>query len=488
MYRNVKYLSRLVYQLLTFRRAEQKLMTPKASQGDIVQFTREVFDLFTDTAKKHNIHYKFEAQKPKIDGWFDWEKVEEILVNIIDNAFKYTPDGGTIKVKITLSETDFEDASSVKISIEDNGIGISKENLDHIFERFYYSSTSPHFNRLSSGLGLALTKRLVELHHGSIDVKSKLGVGSVFQIKLPLGKSYLNDDEIISDISETVHFQWLVNDKSDDLIKYQEESEKNVQKSTDFDRPLVLIVEDDDEMRTYLRKSLSQKYQIAEAKDGQEGFEKTKKLLPNIVISDVIMPNLDGIEMCRLLKEEISTSHIPIVLLTAKSEIEAKVKGIEVGADDYIEKPFHFRFLDARIKNILKSREKLREKYRRELILEPEEIEVTSTDEKLLIDIRKVVEEHLTDPDLDVQHLCNEIGISRTNLFIKLKALTGYSPSEFIKTIRLEKAAQYLIKSDKTISEIAYLVGYMYPKYFSTCFHQYSGMTPSEYRSKNKLT
>jgi len=484
MHRNVKYLSRLVYQLLSFRRAEQKRMKLKASQGDLVLFVREVFELFSETARKHNIDYRFNAQSTPIEGWFDWEKLEEIMVNIIDNAFKYTPDNGQICVNLSLLDRESGSGSDVQISVEDTGIGISEDNLAHIFERFYHASGGQHSNQLSSGLGLALAKRLIELHHGIITVHSKEGKGSRFKIKLPLGRAHLNDDEIITDISETPHFHRLMDATDEDLIYTEEKPLMVIDKKSGSDQALILIVEDDNELRAYLRKSLTKKYRIAEAKDGKEGLEKAKKLLPNIIISDVVMPNLDGIEMCRQLKEDITTSHVPIILLTARSAIESKIEGIETGADDYIEKPFHFRFLDARIKNILKSREKLRERYRKELILEPEAISVTSTDEKFLMNIRRVVEEHLSDSDLEVRQLSSEVGFSRTNLFIKLKALTGYSPNEFIKTIRLEKASQYLRKSDLTISEIAYQVGFKYPKYFSTCYHQQYGMTPSEYRER----
>ncbi|MGC9364047.1 MAG: hybrid sensor histidine kinase/response regulator transcription factor [Fidelibacterota bacterium] len=485
MYRNVKYLTRLVYQLLTFRRAEQKRMTLKASQGDLIQFAREVFELFAESARKHHIDYRFEAQVSPLNGWFDWEKLEEILINIIDNAFKYTPDNGRICVKIA-PDDDAPD-SWVEISVKDSGVGISAKNLEHLFERFYYAGNGQHTSRLSSGLGLALTKRLVELHHGRILVESQEGCGSTFRIQLPVSREKLSDDEIITDISETAHFHRIVEAGSEDPVVSEDTVEKTADSKDVAERPLVLLVEDDSELRAYLRKSLSQKYRIAEARDGAKGFEKARMLVPNIIISDVIMPNLDGIEMCRRLKDEITTSHIPIILLTAKATIEAKIQGIETGADDYIEKPFHFRFLNARIKNILKSREKLRERYRKELILEPEEVSVTSTDEKLLMSIRKLVEARLDDPTLEVGHLAVETGLSRTNLFIKLKALTGYSPGEFIRTIRLEKAAQYLEKSDMTVSEIAYAVGFKYPKYFSTCFHQYFGRTPSEYREQVEI-
>ncbi|MCK4385388.1 MAG: response regulator [candidate division Zixibacteria bacterium] len=486
MHRNVKYLSRLVYQLLSFRRAEQKRMKLKASQGDLVLFVRELFDLFSDTAQKHNIDYRFNTQSTPIEGWFDWGKLEEIMVNIIDNAFKYTPDNGQISVNLALLDNKPEDGSDVQISVEDTGIGISEANLLHIFERFYHASGGSHSSQLSSGLGLALAKRLIELHHGEITVDSTEGKGSRFKIKLPLGRSHLNNDEIITDISETPHFHRLMDSTDEYLIYTEDQSSTVIDKKSGSDQALILIVEDDNELRAYLRKSLTKRYRIAEAKDGKEGLEKANKLLPGIIISDVVMPNLDGIEMCRQLKENITTSHIPIILLTARSAIESKIEGIETGADDYIEKPFHFRFLDVRIKNILKSREKLRERYRKELILEPEEISVTSTDEKFLIKIRSVVEERLSNPDLEIRHLSSEAGLSRTNLFMKLKALTGYSPNEFIKTIRLEKASQFLRKTDMTISEIAYEVGFKYPKYFSTCYSRQFGMTPSEYRQQNR--
>ena len=486
MHRNVKYLLRLIHQLLTFRRAEQGREGLKVSRGDLIQFVREVFEIFNETARKHHIVYQFNADARSIEGWFDWEKLEEILVNIIDNAFKYTPERGNITVSLAKTNATENGPAQVVFTVTDTGLGISRENLGHIFERFFHSRNSLHSSQISSGIGLALTKRLVELHHGAITVNSQEGQGSQFTVTLPLDRDFYSDDEIISNIAETAHYRLLMRapEEPDQSIKEQPAVLPEVTTSTES--PLILLVEDNEEFRTYLRKTLARKYRIAEAGDGTEGIALAKKLIPNIIISDVMMPHTDGIELCRQLKNEVATSHIPIILLTAKTAIEHKIEGIETGADDYIEKPFHFRFLDARIKNILKSREKLRERYRRELILEPNKVTAASADEKFLMTIRGVVTERLSDPQLEIKHLASEAGLSRTNLFLKLKALTRYTPQEFIKTIRLEQAAQLLRKTDLTVSEIAYRVGFKYPKYFSTCFLQQYRLKPSEYRKSNQ--
>jgi len=495
MYRNVKYLLRLTTQLLTFRRAEQGCEVLKVTNGDLVQFVREVFEIFQDTAHKHHIAYKFETSPDIIENWFDWEKLEEILVNIIDNAFKYTPDNGSITVNLATTGSVENDPPQVHITVTDTGPGISPENMQHIFERFFQSRAGLRSGRSSSGIGLALTKKLVELHHGNITITSPAkdspsagqeARGSRVSITLPLGRKFYQESEIIANITETAHYRSLTNKSEPTEAPSKDQTGMMPDVITNAHSPLILLVEDNVEFRTYLRKTLARKYRIAEAEDGQEGLAAAHKLLPNIIISDVIMPKMDGVELCRQLKSDLATNHIPIILLTAKTAVESKIEGLETGADDYIEKPFHFRFLDARIKNILKSREKLRERYRRDLILEPTKISVESADEKFLMKIRNIITERLSDPDLTIKHLASEAGLSRTNLFLKLKALTGLTPQEFIKTIRLEQAAQLLHKTDLTVNEIAYQVGFKYPKYFSTCFqHQYR-QTPSDYR-KNHL-
>ncbi len=484
MYRNVKYLLRLVHQLLNFRKAERGKMELKASKGDMVQFAREVFELFGEMARKHQINYQFHSNIEVLKGWFDWEKIEEILVNLIDNAFKYTPDNGEIGIHLDHTPSDNRESGNLTIRVSDSGMGIGPEQIKHIFERFYQPREGHHSRQISSGLGLALTKRLVELHHGQIRVESQEGRGSCFTVILPLGKAHLAGHEIISDFSENSHFHspiaLPVDEFTSDTTQQTDPDNENRQ-IEDF---RVLIVEDDGELRTYIGNALSRKYKITLAKDGQEGVELAKKILPDLIISDVMMPVIDGLELCRQLKSDFTTSHIPIILLTAKTMIEHKIEGIETGADDYIEKPFHFRFLEARIKNLLKSREKLRERYRKELLLEPAAVIATSADEKFLKKIREFIETNMANPELDVKILTRELGMSRTMLFVKLKELVGFTPAELIKVIRLEKAAQFLIKTDLTIGEIADKVGFSYSKYFSTCFLEKFKMTPTEYRSR----
>ncbi|MBN2357234.1 response regulator, partial [candidate division KSB1 bacterium] len=482
MQRNVKYLLRLVHQLLSFRRAEQGHLQLKVSRGDVVQFVREVHELFRDSAKKHQIDYLFSSNPDRIEGWFDWEKVEEIVVNLLDNAFKFTPDRGKINVMVEQGRAD-KGGGTVRICVTDTGMGVPEDKRNQIFDRFYHGKPGLHPNQVGSGLGLALSKRLAELHHGTITVQSDEGKGSCFTVTLPLGKSHLRPEEIISDISETHHFQSLLQLPVKESLSARRQGVSWSSQPAKSDKPLVLVVEDDDELRAYMRKTLSGSYRIVEAGDGREGLEMAGKFIPHIIISDVMMPHLDGIELCRLIKDDLVTSHIPVILLTAQDALEYKIEGMETGADDYIEKPFHFRFLDARIKNILKTREMLRQQVQRELLLEPTGVPVVSADEKFLEKIKSIVEEKLSDAELDVQHLSSAIGISRTMLFVKLKELTGYSPKEFIRILRLKKGAQFLKNTDYTIAEIAYQVGFKYPKYFSTSFQQQFGKTPTEYRA-----
>ncbi len=481
MQRNVQYLLRLVHQLLAFRRAEQGHLELKVSSGDIVQFAEEIYELFTDTAQRRRITYHFSSASPTVIGWFDWEKIEEIFINLLDNAFKYTPDHGKITLRLETVPSANGDAR-VLLQVDDNGVGIAADKLDKVFDRFYRGER-PHAGHISSGLGLALTKKLVELHHGTILVESQEGRGSCFKVLLPLGKQYFHAEEIIEDISETSHFRSL-QDVAIDLGAEEKPARiAYLPTSMESDKALILLVEDDRELRTYMRKTLSAHYRVVEAEDGCQGWELAQKILPNIVICDVIMPHMDGIELCRRIKNTMATSHIPVILLTAQETLEMKITGMDIGADDYIEKPFHFRFLLARIKNILTSRQKLREKFQRELLLEPAAVPTLSAEEDFLARLKAMVEEKLADADLDVQQLAVAIGLSRTMLFVKLKELTGYSPKEFIRIMRLKKAAQLLKNTDDTISEIAYRVGFKYPKHFGVSFRKYFGKTPSQYRS-----
>ena len=481
MYRNVRYLMRLVQQLLFFRRIENGRLVLKTTQGNLVEFTRRVFELFTDSARKRQIDYRFICKEETIEGWFDWERLEEILVNLIDNAMKYTPGNGRISVELDRKPGGTE--QSVRLRVRDSGVGISDDEIEHIFERFYRARDGHHSIQASSGLGLALTKKLVEMHNGTINVESRTGEGCLFTVNLPLQSAPSGLE--VSTEGSSGH---LIDLKITDLDMDWEAGEKTLRDPEKQDRMVILIVEDDSELRTYMKKMLAKKFTIIEAKDGQEGLDTATSLMPNLIISDVLMPHLDGIQMCKKIKSQISTSHIPVILLSARSEVEDKIQGMEFGADDYIEKPFHFRFLDARINNILSSREMLRDRYRRELIVEPGQVKAFSGDEKLLVQIRDYVEEHLSDSDLGVNDLAFHVGVSRTMMFMKLKELIGYSPQEFIKVIRLKKAAQMLQKTDYTVSEIAYRVGFKYPKYFSTCFLQEYGKTPSEYRDADSIT
>lgn len=483
MYRNVRYLMRLVQQLLCFRRIEHGSMALKVSAGDLVAFSRRVFDLFAENARKHKIDYQFITESDSITGWFDWVKIEEILVNLIDNALKYTPDRGTVWVKL-FTKTVSTGHQVAVIKVMDSGIGISKDQIPHIFERFYHNRDEHDKKEASSGLGLALTKKLVEMHSGTIRVESEADQGSCFIIALPLGKDHFSTDQVMTQAVEPSYLQNQNILENESLLS--EEPSIVPSENTESDRTLILLVEDNGELRSYLKKSLSKKYAVAEARDGEEGSKIALDLMPHLIISDVLMPRKDGLELCAELKQQSATSHIPIILLTARNDVESKIKGIEYGADDYIEKPFHFRFLEARIINLLKSRQTLRERYRNELIMEPEKVKAFSHDEKLLLQIRNFVEEHLAEPELGVNHLTSQLGLSRTMLFVKLKALIGYSPQEYIRVLRLKKAAQMLLRTDYTISEIAYQVGFKYPKYFSTCFQQEYGKTPSEYREDTR--
>ncbi len=469
MYRNAQRLLELINQLLDFRKLDTNRLSLEISQADLSLFLKEIISSFTFSAREHDIALSFDATHQFSTAWFDKDKLQKIVTNLISNALKFTPPGG--KVKLSLSRTD---SGNAIIKVIDTGRGIPQEKLDKIFSRFYQVNDVADKYTGGTGIGLTLTKEMVELHRGKIRVESQPDKGTSFTVEFPVEKSAYKVHEVKEYLQITENEQ----------EEYVEEIEN---KSQSGGLPLVLVVDDVADIRNYIRIELQNLYKIEESSNGKEALEKAEKLIPDLIVSDVMMPEMDGIKLCQLLKNNPDTSHIPVILLTAKSTEEHTAAGLKSGADDYVSKPFNMKLLAIRIKNLIDSRNLLRKRFRSEISLEPEEITITPVDADFLKQAMKIVEENMDNPDFNNQFFVREMRMGRTSIYKKLKGLTGQTINEFIRTVRLKRAAQLLVQNSATISEIAYTVGFKTPAYFSHCFHQQFKITPTEYLEKNKL-
>ena len=412
--------------------------------------------------------------------YFDADKLEKILTNLLSNAFKYTPEKGEVNGQISMTSRGRDkDQDFLNIKISDSGPGIPAELVNKIFDRFYQVEGSWQHSG-GTGIGLSLTRELVVLQHGQIKVESAEGKGSTFTIVLPLGKDHLDGREYILRAGENLEDTDVANvvlvsgsyvnrDPDEDGIEEQDGKAR------------ILVVEDSEDVRAHLFENLEDQFTIQEAGDGEEGLSLAVDTVPDLVITDLMMPRMDGVELCKRLKSDERTSHIPVIMLTAKAAIENKIEGLETGADAYMTKPFNMQELQTRLKSLIEQRKMLRERFTRETDIGPSDIAVTSVDEKFLKKAIKIIEDNLGDCDFDVTALTGEIGMSRMQLFRKLKALTNQSPSEFIRTIRLKRAAQLIKKKFGNVAEITYEVGFNNLSYFAKCFRELYGVPPSEY-------
>lgn len=428
-----------------------------ASEGDIIQFVRDTISDFKELSENQHIHLSFESSTDSLQAIFDLDKLEKIIFNLLSNSFKFTPEEGKIHVKVEIFE-ETEEHAILSLSVADSGIGISLEDQDKVFDRFY--TTEGHGQQLNqgSGIGLSLAQDFAKIMGGILDVQSELGKGSKFTLTLPIGLILEEDEE--DEISETP-----VSETKKDSI---------------------LIVEDHREFRNYLKDCLIDNYQVLTAANGLEGLEIARQVVPDLVISDWMMPMMDGEELCKSIKGDIKTSHIPVVLLTAKKSEENLLKGLDSGCNLYLTKPFNLEVLQLNVKNLLRERNQKQEQNRRKIEINTSEIEVVSMDDQLIQKAVALVELHIEDPLLSVEFLSKELGMSRVHLYKKLQSLTGKSPIEFIRLIRLQRAAQLLQKSQLSVSEIAYKVGYNNAKYFAKQFKAEFEVLPSEYASKTQ--
>ncbi|MFQ5630779.1 MAG: response regulator, partial [bacterium] len=501
--RNGRRLLRLINQLLDLSTLEAGRMTLQARRENIVPLLKGLVLSFASLAERKKIVLNFHAEKERIDAYVDRDKLEKIATNLLSNAFKFTPEGGKISVlcsvfSVQLSDDRIPDTEiCLRITVADTGPGIPAEHLDKIFDRFYQQDSThkkdqtpldrgspterPLFDRAyptgqeGSGIGLALTKELVEMHHGKILVESKEGKGTTFSVLLPLGKAHLKDNEITS---EEIPEPSSVNSEPFSLVNDQQFATSDQQPATNIEQPeandqtVVLVVEDNRDVRYYIRQHLKSEFAVVEAEDGAAGLETALEIIPDLIISDVMMPKMDGYELCRFIKNDEKTSHIPIILLTAKASSPDKIEGLETGADDYLIKPFDAKELLARIKNLIKMRQQLRERFSREVFLKPQEIAVAPMDEVFLRKVQSVVEENMSDEGFCIDRLSKKVGMSRTQIHRKLRALIDQSATQFIRSMRLQRAVDLLRQKAGTVAEITYMVGFGSQAYFTKCFHE----------------
>jgi len=496
IYRNAQRLLRLINQLLEFRKIEIGAIELSIRPGDMVKFLNDITNMFKGQTSQRNIKLSFHSSESSIITVFDYDKIEKIIFNLLSNAFKFTPDNGKISVELIRNNQDsFQNNQLsipgnryIQIIVKDTGIGIDKEHIDHVFEKFYQVGEYQRFSS-GSGLGLAYIKELIEIHGGKITVSSTPGKGTSFNVFIP---TITIDDDSIQYNPEAEDY--LATDNISILAETNDENklaEPSLTTTVNSDEPsgqkveTILIVEDDAELMNYLGNSLTE-YHVRLAKNGLEGYNMATEIQPDLIISDIMMPEMDGLELCQKLKSNLITSHIPIILLTARSLVEQKVEGYEIGADDYIEKPFNDSLLLARIKNLIDSRKKLRERFLKDFILEPKEIELASADEKLINNVIILIEKNLSESGFNIDEMCKQFYLSRSHFTRKIKQLTGLSPIELLTSFRLKRASKLLMQGKVSISEISYMVGFEHPNSLSRSFRKEFGMSPSEYVEKNR--
>ncbi|RNL56645.1 hybrid sensor histidine kinase/response regulator transcription factor [Pedobacter jejuensis] len=469
IHRNGRRLLNMVNQLLDFRRMEVQQLKLDFKLGDIVDFIKDLTHSFSDIAEKKNIEFSFQSDLTNFITEFDYDKIERILFNLLSNAFKFTPEGGKVEVQLG-SEVNQYQETLLLISVSDSGIGIENDKLNRIFDRFFQSDIPGSLVNQGSGIGLSITKEFVRLHGGDVTAESSVGIGSTFIVKIPFNEAKVTIDEN-SKLSFTV--------KSPLNAVFED---KHAATLPEFSKkPVLLLVEDNDDFRFYLKDNLNEYYLIFEASNGKEGWQKVLSHHPDLVVSDVSMPEMNGIDLCKKIKTDKRTANTPVILLTALTGEEMQISGLETGANDYVMKPFNFEILLFKIKNQLTQIKSSEIKYKKQVDINPKTDEIESVDEKFMRQLTSFIESNVSNAEYSVDQLSGEMNMSRVSLYKKVLLLTGKSPVEYIRFYRLKKSIQLLEKSQLTISEIAYEVGFNNPKYFTKYFKQEFNMLPSAY-------
>ena len=470
---NIRRMLRMMNQILDFRRLQNHKMKLVLEEADLVALLRQVMAHFQAVAGEKHMDFSLSTPVEKLPMWLDVDKVEKVFFNLLSNAFKYTPAEKTVTVEVELADTE------VRVSVADKGIGIDEQHRKTLFQRF---ETFGHSDMMhpSSGIGLSLVKELVDLHHGHIDVESRLGEGSRFTVTLPLNRTVYEHDR---------QTEFILNDG---LLSASPVREEDVPETGD-ERPTLLVVEDNDELRSFLREILSGTYHVLEASDGKQGLELAAEHVPDLIVTDVMMPVMDGLEMVRHVKADRRICHIPIVVLSAKSSLDDRIEGLEHGIDDYLAKPFSSAYLKTRIASLLRQRRELQELYMARLQTSPTKEPVPEVpdsprlepyDAQFMKQVTDCVEQNMTNPDFEIEQLAEHLNVCRTVFYRKLKSITGLTPVAFVGELRLKRAIRLMEQADLSISQVAYMTGFKSPKYFSTVFKKATGCTPSEYRER----
>ena len=486
-HRNAKRMLTLINQLLDFRKIVKNKMELKISRVDLVPLVEDALDDFREMASERRIELLFTLSRRSVLVWVDIERMESVVYNLLSNALKFTPNGGRIEVILSLREEE----ESVTLTVRDTGIGIPKDKQGMIFERFAQASRAVDSNMKGSGIGLSLCRDIVTLHHGEISVDSRPGEGASFTVKLKLGNAHFGMEQI--DFSGAGAGEGK---RRDDYMVSDftaADSQRRVDVAPPKDAQKILLVEDNRELRIFMYNSLIDTYYVVEADDGAEALEKIRSEMPDIIVTDLMMPCMDGIELIDKVRHDFTMSHIPIVMLTARHSPDDRVKAMEFGADGYITKPFSIELLLARIDNLLTQRRKLFEKFssqsaRNKVVeLAVEDVVVTDRDEEFMKNVMAWLGENVENSELTIDQLASHLGLGRTTMYNKLKSLTGKSPVELIKEYRITKSKLLLRMGQFSVSEVAYKVGFSDPGYFSRCFREQFHMSPAEYLKTHNL-
>jgi DNA-binding response OmpR family regulator len=473
--RNAERILGLINQMMDFRKIDKGQMQMRMCETDLIGFVGDIHTLFAQQAKMKNMKFDFEHDTDKLPVWIDRSNFDKVVVNVLSNAFKFTPAGGEIRIRVT------HDDKHAMISVYDNGESIPEDKLERIFERFYQLPTSSS-QRMGTGIGLDLTRSLVELHHGTITAhNNKDGKGCEFVVTIPLGNSHLQPEEMIAEVQEPIQ---VISAMEEELNK-SFEKDGNALKLNRKQR--LVVVEDDVEIRKYLMEELSKDYDVVGCENGLVGLKEVLKSSPDLVISDIMMPEMDGNQLCSKIRSNPSVSHIPVILLTAKNLDEDQLEGLETGADAYIVKPFNMDILRRTIINLINKNYTLRMKYGRNDQLEEkvDDVQMKSPDDRLLERVMTVINKNIGNSDLSVDRIADEVGISRVHLHRKMKELTGQTPHDFIRNIRLKQAAHLLANQNMNVTEVMYACGFNNAASFSTIFKKFYGLSPRDFMKEH---
>ena len=486
-------LSRLINELMDFNKLEFNKIFLQAKKIEVVAFTQSIISYFNEEAAARNITINFESSVEELEDWLDPKMLEKILFNIISNAFKFTPDNGAITVSIDQSDAENgliingNKVPSFSITITDTGSGIRKKDLNRIFDRFYQVNNVNKDYYGSTGIGLEVVKEFTELHKGKINVESEVGQGTKFTVTFPLGKSFYKKSEIVDEVFKIEKNKNQAAIEATPIQPTEDEAENQYDEETVVEKVkpyTVLIVEDNPELRNYLKEELSKSYKVIVAENGKKGYELAVQKLPDLIITDVIMPVMDGLQLCKNIKADLKTSHIPLLMLSAKAMVKDRLEGIDSGADIYLSKPFELDILKSSLAQLITSRQIMFKKFYSGITKDGKE-KTTSLDNDFIQKILHFINENISEPELTVELLSSKIFLSRSQLYRKIKTLTGVSVNEFIRNVRLEKAKQLIEKGNNNINEISYKVGFTSPSYFAKCYKiKYGHLPTHEKRAK----